>query len=213
MFTNLATTRGSARHFRDQSLEIQGPHNGRVRASPYHSRISDQNNITPHTVSPTPRPHHIHSPAELGQLTEIDGHFNLGYNMFNSQAIPTELGMLSEIGNDFRLPSWSDGSSSNLPSELGNLVKLTYGLDMSGCELIGTIPTEIGRMSEMTSIFLLKSNSISSSIPTQLGQMSELTRYFDLQSNKVHPPHPPRPPHALHHLSPLTHRSRSPSTH
>ena len=126
-------------------------------------------------------PHRIHTPAELGQLSYITGSFNLGTNLF-SLAIPTELGMLSEMVHDFRLTSWSD-SSSNLPSELGNLVKMTYGFAMSGCSLVGTIPTEIGRMSEMAMNLYFHSNSLNSTIPTELGQLDQMSSHFSLYSN------------------------------
>ena len=75
--------------------------------------------------------------------------------------------------------------SGSIPSELGNLDKVT-SLRLAGNDLSGPIPAELGNLDSVTLLYL-QSNRLSGSIPSALGNLSTLetfwVRYNDLSGS------------------------------
>ena len=67
-------------------------------------------------------------------------------------------------------------TASTFPSELGDLLNLTY-LRLSGNSLSGNIPLELGNLSNLISLNLTY-NSLTGSIPPELGDLSNLQRLY-----------------------------------
>ncbi len=67
---------------------------------------------------------------------------------------------------------YNNNLSGQLPTEIGNLTKLTY-LSLSGNQLTGSIPTEIGNLTELTYLSL-SGNQLTGSIPTEIGNLTNL---------------------------------------
>eukprot|EP00980_Cylindrotheca_fusiformis_P031482 scaffold26455_cov152-Cylindrotheca_fusiformis.AAC.1 len=75
-----------------------------------------------------------------------------------------------------------------LPTEIGNLNRLTY-MDLSASdELVGTIPSEIGNLNRLGTM-IVNRNSISGTIPSEIGNMQNLY-YASLEENELSGPIP-----------------------
>ena len=96
----------------------------------------------------------------------------------------------------------SNGLSGAIPSELGNLSKLT-SLDLRSGQLSGPIPSELANLPNLTSLDL-SFNQLSGPIPAELGNLSNLT-YLDLSFNQLSGPIPAE----LDNLSNLTYLNLS----
>tara|TARA_Y100001970_G_C13850108_1_gene658857 strand:+ start:59 stop:688 length:630 start_codon:yes stop_codon:yes gene_type:complete len=84
----------------------------------------------------------------------------------------------SEIGNLINLTYLNiEGNSNNqlvgeIPSEIGNLVNLT-GISLELNQLSGTIPSSIGNLNNLTSLWLFD-NQLTGEIPSEIGNLSNL---------------------------------------
>ncbi len=72
--------------------------------------------------------------------------------------------------------------SGKIPSELGNLINLTW-LSLSQNQLSGEIPTELGSLTSLTTLSLYK-NQLSGEIPSELGNLTNLTT-LELSENRL----------------------------
>lgn len=82
-----------------------------------------------------------------------------------------------------------------LPSELGNLSKLTK-LCFAGRPFCGRIPTEIGKLQGLKSLSL-RTTSLTHTVPTELGALSNL-EHLDLQQSRLLSGHLPNFSHVQH---------------
>lgn len=137
--------------------------------------------------------------AQLLQLKHLDfggnyfsGEIPLSYGIFN------QLEFLSVAGNDLRgLIPRELGNLTNLrwlqlgyfnqfdegiPPELGKLVNLVH-LDLSSCNLKGSIPAELGNLNMLETLFLQK-NQLTGIIPPQLGNLTSL-KSLDISVNEL----------------------------
>jgi len=62
--------------------------------------------------------------------------------------------------------------SSTIPTELGNLVKMSSRIQLGSNSFTMSIPTQLGRISKMTHNFLLYSNKLCADTPTQVQALS-----------------------------------------
>ena len=65
--------------------------------------------------------------------------------------------------------------TARVPTELGNLDKLAYGVALSTNKFDGSIPSQFGRMTQMTDYLLMRANSFCGDVPDEL---SALTSYI-----------------------------------
>ena len=82
-------------------------------------------------------------------------------------------GVTVSDGRVTRLGLYRNNLSGPIPSELGNLPKLT-GLLLDRNALSGSIPSELGNLSNLTGLYL-GGNALSGPIPSELGNLSNLT--------------------------------------
>lgn len=106
--------------------------------------------------------------AGLGQLTNAET-LMLENNGFDG-ILPTEIGNLSKL-----TLFWAYGNelTGDLPSEIGKLAALT-SLDMSYNSLKGIMPTEIGLLTKLETLFL-EENDFEGTVPTSFSSLRELT--------------------------------------
>ena len=90
-----------------------------------------------------------------------------------SGSIPTELGNLTKLTN---LELDDNDLSGAIPPELGNLTKLT-NLELNDNGLAGAIPAELGGLADLEGLYL-NSNSLTGPIPTELGGLANLKRLY-----------------------------------
>jgi|GEM_PF-647199 len=74
------------------------------------------------------------------------------------------------------------GHLVGIPPWLGQITSLTE-LNLSGCNLGGSIPAELGNLSNLTFLYL-QSNQLSGTIPPQLGDLTALN-YLYLEQNQL----------------------------
>ena len=85
-------------------------------------------------------------------------------------------------GRVIELHLWENNLQGSIPSELGNLYKLTT-LELQSNQLTGEIPSELGNLSNLTSLYLWE-NDLSGEIPAELGNLASLT-VLDLPGNEL----------------------------
>jgi hypothetical protein len=68
--------------------------------------------------------------------------------------------------------------SGTIPTEIGLMTNLEYGLYLNKNSLVGTLPTQIGLLSDMLSDLVLSDNSLTGEIPSEvrLSQIGLSTR-------------------------------------
>ncbi|KAL2460566.1 Leucine-rich repeat receptor-like serine/threonine-protein kinase BAM3 [Abeliophyllum distichum] len=108
-------------------------------------------------------------------------HLELGGNYFYGK-IPASYGNL--IGLEYLSLAGNDLQGKNSPGigEFGKLVNLVH-MDLSSCELDGSIPPELGNLKSLDTIFL-HLNSLSGIIPKELGNLTSLVN-LDLSFNAL----------------------------
>ena len=90
--------------------------------------------------------------------------------------LPSEIGNLTKLTDlDLR-----GNQLTILPTEIGNLTQLTY-LNLSNNKLT-QLPTEIGNLTQLTYLYL-SSNELTQ-LPTEIGNLTQLT-WLDLQGNPI----------------------------
>ena len=62
-------------------------------------------------------------------------------------------------------------TQGTIPTQLGNLVKMTSILGLYLNKLTGTIPTQIGRLVDLNVYFGVYDNELTGSVPTELGNL------------------------------------------
>ena len=77
--------------------------------------------------------------------------------------------------------------TGRVPTELGNLVDLEYGLGLLSNKFDGSIPTQFGRMTQMTDQFYLMGNSFCGDVPDELQALSSgiATYYVTPENNNL----------------------------
>ena len=85
-------------------------------------------------------------------------------------------------GRVIELHLWENNLQGSIPSELGNLSKLTT-LELQSNQLTGEIPSELGNLSNLSALYLWE-NDLSGEIPSELGNLSSLT-VLDLPGNEL----------------------------
>ena len=88
-------------------------------------------------------------PSEVGHL-KVASRLLLGANHF--QSMPTEFGSLKMVKD---LVLLNNDFEDDLPTEIGNLNKMTSQLSLGRCDFPGALPTEIGNLVEMRSKFFM----------------------------------------------------------
>ena len=73
--------------------------------------------------------------------------------------------------------------TGTMPSEIGQLMAMTSGLQFGWNDFTGKLPTQLGHLTDMEHTFRVTNNRFSQAIPTQLGRWTKLTNTFDLASN------------------------------
>ena len=99
--------------------------------------------------------------------------------------IPTELTLWEidySIEDTDSLNLSFTGLTGPIPTEIGNLINLTY-LDLRGNNFTGEIPPEIGNLTNLNYLDL-RFNQLTGSIPSEIGNLTNLG-YLDLYYNDL----------------------------
>ena len=105
------------------------------------------------------------------------------YGEYSEKPKVTEVRLWGEdylIESTFKLDLSNSGLTGSIPTEIGNLTKLTK-LILSNNEFTGEIPSEIGNLTNLTNL-RLEYNQLTGSIPSEMGNLINL-EYFRLDHN------------------------------
>ena len=105
------------------------------------------------------------------------------YGEYGEKPKVTEVRLWGEdylIESTFKLDLSNSGLTGSIPTEIGNLTKLTK-LILSNNEFTGEIPSEIGNLTNLTNL-RLEYNQLTGSIPSEMGNLINL-EYFRLDHN------------------------------
>ena len=78
--------------------------------------------------------------------------------------------------------------TGSIPSQMGLLIFLEYGLSLHSNRLTSSIPTEFGMIGNQNGLqydVTINDNELTGPVPSELGMLSKLTGYFALMNNKL----------------------------
>ena len=90
--------------------------------------------------------------------------------------LPTELFGLTALTKSSML-QYNGQLSGTIPTEAGQLSKLSGQFGILGSKISGWLPSQVGRLSGLTKGLLLSFNSLSGTIPTDIARIQKLLQY------------------------------------
>ena len=91
--------------------------------------------------------------------------------------LPTELFGLTSLTRSFILP-YNYRLSGTLPTQVGQLSRLTGAFGVAGSPLSGTLPPQVGRLSDLSTSFVVQYTRLSGTIPGAVANIQKIGPKF-----------------------------------